>query len=146
MDPCKIPYHFELRMLRDFLRREIREFPIWQCETTSRIVRKLTGLEIVGREYLPVKKIPNGHVWNWDSERRLHIDLTMNQYDLYTGRNTPEIVILPEENDILKILPESIDRLKMEPANLREEKVAEHYLNKYLYPKPLPVLRAAFLN
>jgi len=139
-----LPYHYQLRCLRRFLEREISDFPTWKCELTSRVVRRITGLELIGGHYLPVKEIPNEHVWNFDHDRRLHVCLTMNQFDRITGLSTPDIIILPENNDALLVSQEMTWLLKSDQYG--EERTAEEYANKYLSPAQPSVVRAAFLR
>jgi len=90
-----LPYYPELINLRSFLEREVEGFPRWKCESTSYLVHLRTGLDVVAGRYVPDEDL---HVWNFDSQRRLHNDITQDQYP-HRGK----IVIMPADTPLLRV-------------------------------------------
>ena len=95
MNPRSLPYYPELVRLRGFLETELEGFPFWKCEPTSCLVHLMTGLDIVAGRYVPDE---DKHVWNYDSQRRLHVDINQDQYP-HRGK----IVIMPVDTPILRV-------------------------------------------
>ncbi len=90
----ELPYYSDLLRIRKEFEDSCIGFPYSKCALTARAVFNDIGLLIVGGIYLPEY---SSHVWNFDLEKKIYIDLTMDQF---MGVNNP-IVILPFQNDIL---------------------------------------------
>jgi hypothetical protein len=90
-----LPYYSELANLRSFLEREVEGFPRWKCESASRLVHLRTGLEVVAGRYVPDEDL---HVWNYDSQRELYVDITQDQYP-----HRSKIAVMPANTPLLKV-------------------------------------------
>ncbi len=69
-------------------------FPNGSCNHSARITHLLTGLEERGGLFKPTKR---EHAWNYDSLRRLFVDITMSQFGSY-----PQIAVVPASNQLLR--------------------------------------------
>jgi hypothetical protein len=93
-------YYEDLVKIRDFMKREGArlvnlDFPKDCCDHTARLVREVTGLELViGTAYVPGQKRSQTHTRNYDPKRNIYPDLTMDQFGPF-----PEIVLdFPNSN------------------------------------------------
>lgn len=95
IDKRTLPYYPELVRLRSFLEREVEDFPRFKCESATRLVHLVTGLEEVSGRYVPDEDL---HAWNYDSQRELYVDITQDQYP-----HRSRIVIMPASTPILRV-------------------------------------------
>ena len=92
----KLPYYPDLVKIRRVLEKASEYFPHCECYRAGRAVKLVTGLEeSVGSYGEPIKC--NWHVWNFDEDRGLYIDLTQDQF----LKSLPPITILPSTTKVL---------------------------------------------
>lgn len=85
----EVPYIKELEIIRKNMEIEFPYFPATYCAFSTRTVHKVFGLEQTAGYYN--FRI---HAWNYDSEKGLYIDLTLDQFP-----NVKEkINVYPEDN------------------------------------------------
>ncbi len=98
-----VPYYSELQGLAEKMGVELDDFPKSCCRKSSRIVERVFGDEFGLREvagfYGKNERGSDHHVWNYDAQRKLYIDLTLYQFDT----SFPEIVIVPESVSFLRV-------------------------------------------
>jgi hypothetical protein len=82
--PVGVPYYNRLVQIRTILEEALTGFPEdWCCETAQVVSADLGLNEIIGYHCPRRKKnsiFRAYHVWNYDSERKLYIDLTHDQF------------------------------------------------------------------
>lgn len=113
-----LPYFRDLDVIRTRLNKAFGWFPTECCAYSSRVVASVLrddGIQEAGGHFVPMNR---GHYWNYDPERRLYIDITLNQFGDY-----PEIAILPITTELLSKTNE-----KTETQRTREM----HYLDKMI--------------
>ncbi len=88
-----LPYFEDLKRMRDFLEREVLDFPVDGCFEAASLVKKFAGPPIQGGIFRD-NGYSRAHLCNYDPKRKIYVDLTLNQFEV-----TPEkISILPELN------------------------------------------------
>lgn len=76
-----LPYMQELKELHEFLSKEITNFPTHCCSISSRLVKRIIGLqEIAGYYHYLETGYYRRHNWNYDKEHKLWIDITAQQF------------------------------------------------------------------
>lgn len=135
------PYRHELYLARDFLERNVEEFPDRKCDFTSRFLRNANPslLEVAGYYIFPDEKRKWQHVWNYDFQRKLYIDLTMDQFNEFL-LGCPEkngkireahkrICILPSQSmaarRMLKIDWKATEAIRISPHSMYKPNVLE---------------------
>ncbi len=96
---AELSYFEELGAIRAELEGEYMFYPSHCCEKAGRTVRQVLGerygLEEVAGYYRPTME---RHAWNYDAQRGLYIDLTLDQFFL----EFPAVALVPEvEGDTL---------------------------------------------
>ncbi len=102
----EVPYFKTLVGLRAALAEEYMLYPHHCCVKASRKVTEMLGLQygvqgVAG--YYIQGMMP--HAWNYDVQRELFIDLTLDQF--YAG--FPTVAIMPEDIFLLKIDDNIVD-------------------------------------
>lgn len=92
-----VEYSCELSDIRRFLERNVEDFPFNKCQVASRFLNLALGLEEVSGWHRNLEH----HSWNYDSERELYVDLTMDQFYLPHKGEMLKINILPVNNNFL---------------------------------------------
>ncbi len=119
----EVPYYEELVNIRSFLEKNLENFPTLRCQHTARFLKKELGLKEVAGYYIPLQDY---HAWSYDSELKLYIDLTMDQF----SQTHNKIIILPVENIWLKSHPNLTSNHLMTPDSHFEPKI-EYLLNRF---------------
>jgi hypothetical protein len=90
----------ELIYIRDRLEQAIPGYPTHQCYKAARIIHEILGFPIIGGEYLGLTSeyIPRHHVWNYDPQTKLYVDITLDQF---SGKY-PKVTFLPNSTPLLK--------------------------------------------
>ncbi|GEM_PF-5037300 len=94
---CEVPYYAKLVEIRGVLEdaTEFR-FPYNCCQNASRVVQRVLGtqfrVEEVAGAYQPNENYSEWrhHAWNYDAERKLFIDLSLDQFFL----GFPSVVVM----------------------------------------------------
>ena len=74
-----IQYYGELVRIRKIAEVVLEDFPRRKCSHLARFVKKVLGIEEAAGEHL----VGAWHAWNYDAERGVHIDLTMDLKDIW---------------------------------------------------------------
>lgn len=91
-----IPYRDELVLIRMFLAEEFYDFPVDYCVQSSFLLKRAVGLPWTAGIYM-VNGRPHGHAWNYDSSRKLFVDINHDGFD----KSARKIEVLPCFNPIL---------------------------------------------
>lgn len=97
-----LSYYPELEKISKTMQSMFLDFPFQFCNIASRVVHLRTGLQQLGGDfYNPYtqKRINKGdwHAWNYDPKSKLHLCLTLYQYDF----GLPIISAFPDSVSVL---------------------------------------------
>jgi len=113
---AEVPYQDRLTQIRTILEEVLTGFPKDWCSESVRVVGLSLGLtELIGYK----KEIqPKGntccayHVWNYDPERKLYVDLTHYQFGDY-----PKVLIFDSLDDFQLEVREGKNRFHQETVD-----------------------------
>jgi len=124
ISPITLPYFDKLVTVRRFLEQDKEgnpRFPYLGCQDATRLVHYTAGLEEQAgwfiQQDVDLRKLnldKGWHAWNYDSERRLYVDLSMDQFGDYRS-----IEVLPEDTHLLEFTDKNTKKhLRMKSEEL----------------------------
>jgi hypothetical protein len=107
ISPRTLPYFDQLVLVRRFLEQDKEGNPAYPrngCQDATRLINYTAGLEEYAGWFIyqdiDLRKLNLDkcwHAWNYDAERRLYIDLSMDQFGVFRS-----IEVLPEDTSLLE--------------------------------------------
>lgn len=98
----EVPYGNILLATRTVLEQRLPFFPKGACQYTGRLLSSLRPIitldEVAGVFQHPEVKGTKNHAWAYDRERKLYIDLTLDQF----LENAPKVAILQDSTSLLQ--------------------------------------------
>lgn len=95
-DKMELPYWQKLEEIRLEFESKSLSFPRNKCQLVTRAVSLDTKLRQVAGLYVPER---SWHAWNYDPQRRLYIDLSMDQFEEVEEKI---VIISCERRDVLQ--------------------------------------------
>ncbi len=127
-----VPYFNELVAIRESLEEAVNGvngkgvFPKNSCTLAANAVQHVLKIPRVDGYF--EGWLYGTHAWNWDSERKLFIDIAMDQYHGVTEK----VVILPDTTEVLRYVPDLTEILSTEKMkNPEAQRIWERFLATY---------------